>query len=128
MWSRDARCRRKSRFRDAPKSERRSLREPERVNQSSFSFSLSLFRRDDCRRGLAEARRLDRNIRLDVAELDDRLTIRPGHHGMERHFHTGDIAVIGIINLNWNCADRRVRIAELSQKQSRLIIEEQFDT
>ena len=47
---------------------------------------------------------------------------------MERHFHTGDIAVIGIINLNWNCADRRVRIAELSQKQSRLIIEEQFDT
>src|SRR5207237_1886889 len=59
--------------------------------------------------------------------FQDRLTIGPGHNRPERHFDSRHLAIIGIVHLNRNGADRSVGIAQLSDQKSGFIIEEQFD-
>src|SRR5258705_359691 len=69
------------------------------------------------RRRLRELRRRDAHVRLDLAELDRRAAVGPGNHSLERHFHAGDVAVIGIVDLRRDDADRGVDEAHLPHEQ-----------
>src|SRR5262245_54027352 len=95
---------------------RRSLRRP------------GFDRRHDSRRGFAELGGLDGHVRLYIREFHDGLAVGPGHDRAERQLDSGDLAIIGIVNLNRHRADRRVAIAQLSDEKSAFIIEKQFDT
>src|SRR5258705_6265029 len=69
------------------------------------------------RRRFRELRRRDAHVRLDLAELDRRAAVGPGNHSLERHFHAGDVAVIGIVDLRRDDADRGVDEAHLPHEQ-----------
>src|SRR5437016_4691099 len=78
------------------------------------------------RSGFGKLSRLDARVRLDLAQLDRGLAIRPGHDPAERHFNTPDIAVIRIIHAGWDHADDRIDIADLAYEQAALTVEVQL--
>src|SRR5689334_9440901 len=51
---------------------------------------------------------IDRDIHLNVGELNRRLTVRPRRRGPKRQLHTGHLAVVGEIDLRRDAADDRV--------------------
>src|SRR5437667_3157979 len=75
-------------------------------------------RRHDSGRGFAEPGGLDGHVRLHVGEFHDGLAVGPGHNRAERQLHSGDLTIIGIVNLNGNRADRGVAVAQLSDEKS----------
>ena len=48
--------------------------------------------RRNCRH--LEPLRADRDVRLDLADLNSGLPVRPGHHPVKRHHHARDRAIV----------------------------------
>src|SRR6185503_4100793 len=65
-----------------------------------------------------ELRRPDTDVGLHLAQLDRRSAVGPGDDAAERHLDPGDVAVVGIVDLRRNDADRRIDEAHLPDQQS----------
>src|SRR6266487_840735 len=74
---------------------------------SQFCFLLLLFARRRWGRP-GEFRRVNRDVWLHLSQLNSCLPVRPGRGPAERHLDAGDLAIIRVVNLRGNTADRRV--------------------
>src|SRR6188474_3005370 len=87
----------------------RITKPPRRVSIDRQAGGAELFGHRSHRCRLREPRRLDRGVRLDVGQDDVRLHVCLRHLAIERHFHAGDVAVIGEIDLRRDEAHGRAR-------------------
>src|ERR1700730_2446414 len=69
-----------------------------------------------------ELRRINRGICLHRGQLNSSLSVCPGDHPVKGHFHSRDIAIIGVFNVHGNEADPSVGIAHLPHQQARLLV------
>src|SRR5262245_25620750 len=72
---------------------------------------------------LAELRRVDRDIRLHLGQLDGITTGHPCEGPLERHLDTGDVPIIIEVELRRHAAHRRVGVANDPSEQARLHVE-----
>jgi hypothetical protein len=75
----------------------------------------------------AESCRVNGSIRLNVRQFHLRLTRLPEDRPLERHLDAADVAVIVVVDQPAVAADRRLRIAHLSQQQAGVLVEVQLD-
>ena len=75
------------------------------------------------RSGCGELRRGDLDIRLHIAQLNDRAAIGPGPDHVERNLDSRDHAIVRVIDLRGNDAHGGVAIAHLPQENPRLLVE-----
>src|SRR5205823_2655972 len=68
--------------------------------------------------------RVNRSVRLHVAELNDGPPVEPGHGPVKWHLHSGDFSIVTIIDLCGNAPDPRVGVAYHPHQQSRLLVKE----
>src|SRR6185503_13009800 len=75
------------------------------------------------RRGLGEAGRVDRDVRLHVGQLVTSLSRLPGERPLERQLDAGNLAIVVVVDLLHVPAEERFGVADLADEQSRLGVE-----
>ena len=64
------------------------------------------------------------DVSLYLAEHDGIASVQPGISDVERKLHSVDVAIIGVVDLRGNAADRRVPVTQLAEQQPGLAVEE----
>src|SRR5262245_55359524 len=72
---------------------------------------------------LTEDRRVNRDVRLEIVELRGIPPVEPGELVFKRKLYAVDVAIVRIVNLGGNAADRRGRIPDHASQQARLRVE-----
>ena len=66
-------------------------------------------------RGLGEFRAVDRHVWLNLGELREGSAVGPRGHHAKGYFHSGDVAIIAVVNLYGKSAGGRFGVAHLAK-------------